>query len=354
MRTRYGYYSRNRALAKFLQAGDITNVHKVLPDLIQSARHVYTDIPTTLPDHAASYNGQYLNGLAHWRTQNLPALLRKTDTLTLHPLRKTMNELRVRKSESEVANMLRAGKASGRALTLAMQRQFAGEAALQAYLEYQILQEGCEGMAYVPVVASGTNALSIHYVRNDELFPDDADNFVLVDAGGQYGGYITDITRTWPTRSGNKFSQAQKDLYSAVLEPQKRLVSKCSADANLSLDDLHHEAETSLRSNLKALGFDVSGDAMRILFPHHISHHIGLDVHDAPGFSRRVRLEPGMCVTIEPGVYVPDSDRWPKWYRGMGIRIEDSICVQQQQPLVLTTEAVKEVSPFNSFFIAKC
>lgn len=260
-----------------------------------------------------------------------------------------MNELRVKKSEAEVANMLHAGKASGRAFTKTMRQHFTKEADLQAYLEYQIYREGCEDMAYVPVIAGGKNALSIHYVRNDDMLPGsdsrngDESSFVLVDAGGQYGGYITDITRTWPTGPDSKFSKAQQDLYSAVLEPQKKLVAKCYAGANLSLDDLHHEAETSLRHNLKGLGFDVSGDAMGILFPHHVSHHIGLDVHDAPGFSRKVRLEPGMCITIEPGVYVSESDRWPKWFRGMGIRIEDSICVQQHEPLVLTTEAIKEV-----------
>jgi intermediate cleaving peptidase 55 len=79
------------------------------------------------------------------------------------------------------------------------------------------------------------------------------------------------------------------------------------------------------------------------LFPHHLGHYIGLDVHDSPGYSRKDNLKTGQCITIEPGIYVPNDERWPEHFRGIGIRIEDSICIQEETPLILTTEAVKEV-----------
>ena len=102
---------------------------------------------------------------------------------------------------------------------------------------------------------------------------------------------------------------------------------------------------------------------MGILFPHHLGHYVGLDVHDCPGYSRGYNLKAGQCITVEPyvmtqatfsfvlvfklippsGIYVPDSDRWPEKFRGIGIRIEDSVCVGDDSPIVLTTEAVKEV-----------
>lgn len=99
---------------------------------------------------------------------------------------------------------------------------------------------------------------------------------------------------------------------------------------------------------------------MGILFPHHLGHYVGLDVHDCPGYSRSHGLKAGQCVTVEPydnttpprliasntfssGVYVPDSDRWPERFRGIGIRVEDSVCVGDDHPIVLTPEAVKEV-----------
>ena len=93
----------------------------------------------------------------------------------------------------------------------------------------------------------------------------------------------------------------------------------------MTLDKIHQVTEHGLKEALKQLGFDTSGDAMDVLFPHHVGHYIGLDVHDCPGYSRSVPL------------------RWPKHFRGIGIRIEDSVCVQDDSPLVLTTEAVKEV-----------
>ena len=111
----------------------------------------------------------------------------------------------------------------------------------------------------------------------------------------------------------------------------------------MTLDKLHQITEHGLNEALKQLGFDMTGDALDILFPHHVGHYIGLDVHDCSGYPRSVPLKAGHCVTVEPGIYVPDDKRWPEHFRGIGIRIEDSVCVQDDSPLVLTTEAVKEV-----------
>jgi intermediate cleaving peptidase 55 len=142
-----------------------------------------------------------------------------------------------------------------------------------------------------------------------------------------------------------RFAPAQRDLYEAVLRVQRTCVSLCRASSGLSLDRIHGVAEEALRDQLTALGFDlgVGGGRLSDLFPHHLSHYVGLDVHDVPGYPRGVPLQTGHCVTVEPGVYVPDDDRWPAHFRGLAIRIEDSVCVMEDDPLILTTEAVKEV-----------
>jgi intermediate cleaving peptidase 55 len=254
-------------------------------------------------------------------------------------LRPLVNELRVIKSAAEIKNMQMAGKLSGKAFTEAMGQQFHLEKDLHAYLDYRFKLLGCEASAYVPVVGAGKNALSIHYVsNNDQMRKDD---MVLVDAGGQYGGYITDITRTWPVIG--KFSAAQKDLYEAILRVQRSSIALCRESSNLTLDKLHTITSNGLKEQLQQLGFDMSGDAIETLFPHHVGHYIGLDVHDCPGYPRNKILQAGHCITIEPGIYVPQDERWPVHFRGTGIRIEDSVCVQDDSPLVLTTEAVKEV-----------
>ncbi|KAL1954190.1 hypothetical protein VTO42DRAFT_1546 [Malbranchea cinnamomea] len=240
--------------------------------------------------------------------------------------------------------MRKAGQASGRAFTAAMSRGFATEKDLYAFLEYQFKTNGCDSSAFVPVVAGGQNALSIHYVRNNDVLRDG--ELVLVDGGGEYGNYISDITRTWPING--KFTDPQRDLYNAVLKVQRTCVSLCCESANLSLDDLHRIAERGLREQLRLLGFDTSGDAVLTLFPHHLGHFIGLDVHDCVGYPRRHKLQKGQCITIEPGIYVPDDDRWPAQFRGIGIRIEDSVCVGDDNPIILTTEAVKEIDDIEA------
>ena len=254
-------------------------------------------------------------------------------------LRPIMNDLRVFKSPAEVQIMRKAGQASGRAFTEAMRHHWTNEKDLDAFIEYQIKAQGCETLAYEPVVAGGLNGHSIHYVRNNDLLHDG--DLVMVDAGGTCGGYITDITRVWPVNA--KFSDPQRELYEAVLRVQRTCIALCRESAQMSLDKLHGVAERDLRDSLEQLGFDMSGNAIETLFPHHLGHYIGLEVHDSVGQSRKAILRAGQCVTVEPAVYVPFDDRWPKHFHGMGIRIEDSACVMDDSPYVFTTEAVKEV-----------
>ena len=229
-----------------------------------------------------------------------------------------------------------------------MSQKFPSEAALAAHITHQFHLSGLEAAAYIPVVAGGPRGSIIHYTANNHLLQ--PHELVLVDAGGEYGGYITDITRTWPV--SGRFSPPQRDLYSAVLAVQWHCISLCRANADVSLDGLHHIAESHLADSLSQLGFNMSGGnntkAINTLFPHHLGHYIGLDVHDTPGLSRKENLRTGQCVTIEPGIYVPDEEGWPDAFRGLGVRIEDSVCVEEEGPVVLSVEAVKEVDDIEA------
>lgn len=306
------------------EASDIGRLDRGLAEALKGVKKVYTDAELT----------KY--GVPTKLGNSLRAAAPGASTAPLRPI---INSFRAIKSPAEIACMRRAGRGSGRAITNAMRHHWKSEKDLGAFLEYEYHKAGLEGSAYIPVIAGGQKALLIHYVLNNGLLNDD--EFVLVDAGGEYGTYISDITRTWPI--SGKFSQPQRDLYEAVLAAQRSSVSLCRASAGVTLDKLHSITETSLRNQLQQLGFDLSGDAMNVLFPHHVGHYIGLDVHDIPGYTRGVTLQEGHCITIEPGIYVPDNDRWPKAFRGLGIRIEDSVAVGEDSPLILTTEAVKEV-----------
>lgn len=311
------------------EAGDIGRVEGLLADALKGVKKIFTDADLTKYGVPTKF-GNLVRSAA--------------PNATTAPLKSHVNVLRAVKSPAEIANMRRAGQASGRALTEAMRRPWKYEKELAAFLEYQYQMSGLDGQAYIPVVAGGPKALLIHYVLNNGTLNDS--EFVLVDAGGEYGTYITDITRTWPV--SGKFTQAQKDLYNAVLRAQRSSVSLCRASANVTLDKLHQITENALSDQLQQLGFTLNGDAMGVLFPHHVGHYIGLDVHDVPGYPRNVILKEGHCITIEPGIYVPDDERWPKAFRGLGIRIEDSVCVDDDSPLILTTEAVKEVDDIEA------
>ncbi|KAK2740500.1 hypothetical protein FQN55_008843 [Onygenales sp. PD_40] len=320
-------------------SGDMADISRNPPSILSDASVIYTDLKMTDPSRSSL--SRFFSALKG----GSGTLEKVVASHRLKPLRPVLNELRIFKSDGEISNMRKAGQASGRAFTESMRKTFTKEKDIHAFLEYQFKANGCDGPAFVPVVAGGQNALSIHYVRNDDVLRNE--DLVLVDGGGEYGGYISDITRTWPV--SGKFSPAQRDLYSAILSVQRTCVSLCRESAGLSLDMLHGIAEKGLREQLQALGFDVSGNAMTTLFPHHLGHYIGLDVHDCPGYPRTHELEKGQCITIEPsGIYVPDDERWPKQFRGIGIRIEDSVCIGEDNPLILTTEAVKEIDDIEA------
>ncbi|OHF00276.1 metallopeptidase family M24 [Colletotrichum orchidophilum] len=316
------------------KAEDIAKIDRCLPEILKGASRVYTDIQ--LPTRQGGENQGKLANLMNSDKSWLPSVR--------IPLSPVINQLRAIKSPAEIANMRLAGKISGRVITDAMRRSWTKEKDLHAFLDYRFTADGCDGPAYVPVVAGGQNGLCIHYVVNNNVMHEG--EMVLVDAGGEYGTYITDISRTWPVNG--KFTPAQKDLYEAVLTVQRSSVALCRENAYLSLDEIHEHTSAGLLEQLKSLGFDITSRDVDVLFPHHVGHYVGLDVHDVPGYGRRTPLKKGHCVTIEPGIYVPDTDRWPDHFRGMGVRIEDSICVDEESPYILTTEAVKEVADIEA------
>ncbi|KAI6792246.1 peptidase M24 [Hortaea werneckii] len=314
------------------EAGDINNIASVLPDIIQGAKQVYTDIGYGPRKNAFQ---RFMEG-GEPKVDGLAKLLQNASVKQLRPL---MNELRVNKSEAELDCMRFAGAISGAVFTEAMRRtpSYTTEKQLWADLAYGFKSQGLDTEAYVPVIAGGQNALSIHYVRNDDRLHEG--DMVLVDAGGEYGGYITDITRTWPVN--DRFSKPQRDMYDMLLKVQQSCISLCREDADMTLDSLHRIAEQNLRSGLQDLGFDLRKNGLDVLFPHHVGHYIGLDVHDAPGHPRTDKLKENQCITIEPGVYVPDDERWPKHFRGMGMRTEDSVRIGKEKVEVLTDTAAK-------------
>jgi len=202
------------------------------------------------------------------------------------------------------------------------------------------MRRGAARLAYPPVVASGVSNLILHYIQNDSvLCPGD---LILMDAGGEYNNYASDLTRTWPVNG--KFTEAQLAVYNIVLETQQKCIQACVPDGKISLKILQGNSMRLLAQGLMKLGLlkSLNFEELKQFYPHSIGHYLGMDTHDVPTCKTDIPLQSGMIVTVEPGLYIPVSDTIPKEFRGIGIRIEDDIYVSENAPEVLTREAPKE------------
>ncbi|WP_043531328.1 Xaa-Pro aminopeptidase [Litchfieldella xinjiangensis] len=265
-----------------------------------------------------------------------------------------MHEQRLIKSEAELALMRHAAEVSARAHCRAMQATQVGlsEYHLQAELEHEFIWHGGSGPAYATIVGSGANACVLHYIENRDPLRDG--ELVLIDAGAEFDLYAGDITRTFPVNG--RFSDAQRALYEVVLAAQERAVAAVTPGATLT--EIHDGVVRDLTRGLLELGL-LEGDLetcieegrYRRFYLHSTSHWLGLDVHDVGDY--RVAgaprgLTPGMVVTVEPGLYVPDEDDIPAAWRGVGIRIEDDVVVTPTGNEVLTQGVPKRIEDIQA------
>ena len=268
-------------------------------------------------------------------------------------------ELRLRKSAEEVAMMRHAAEISARAHIAAMKLPSQGlnERHLQAVVEGGFVYGGGDGWAYPSIVGSGVNATILHYTVNNQ--PCNLGDVVLIDAGTEYQGYASDITRSWPV--GGRFSEAQRELYTIVLDAQKAAIDACRVGQPYNAP--HETARRVLAEGLISIGvinqsvdeaLDLETGELRWWYMHNTGHWLGLDVHDVgiyrPKGEPRL-LEAGMVLTVEPGLYFgawrPDVSCPPK-YADIGIRIEDDVLVTEDGPVVLSDACPKELDEIEA------
>ncbi|MDV6318383.1 Xaa-Pro aminopeptidase [Chromohalobacter sp. HP20-39] len=260
-----------------------------------------------------------------------------------------IHERRLIKSDAELDLMRHAARISAQAHRRAMQNVSPGllEYQLQAELEHEFVWHGARAPAYATIVGGGENACVLHYIENTAALRDG--DLVLIDAGGEFDLYAGDITRTFPVNG--RFTSAQRELYEVVLEAQCRAVAAVAPDTTLRA--IHDGVVRDLTAGLIRLGLlegtleaRITDDSYRRFFLHATSHWLGLDVHDVGTYrldgEPRV-LAPGMVLTVEPGLYIPNVEDIPEVYRGMGIRIEDDVAVTATGHEVLTADVPKEV-----------
>lgn len=265
--------------------------------------------------------------------------------------RAIIHEMRLFKEPAELDAMRRAIAISNEAHRCAMRqaRGGMGEWAVEALIDYTFRVNGASGPAYPSIVASGPNATVLHYINNDREMK--RGEMLLIDAGSEYGLYASDITRTFPINS--RLSSVQRDLYQLVLDSQ--LAGIEAARPGATIDEVHEAALRVLAEGMCALKL-LAGPAEEALksgsyrryYMHRTSHWLGLDVHDVGNYraeGKPRKLEPGMVLTVEPGLYVPpDDDQAPAEMRGIGIRIEDDVLVTPSGNEVLSAAIPKRIA----------
>jgi Xaa-Pro aminopeptidase len=272
-------------------------------------------------------------------------------------------EMRLHKDADELGFMKKAGDIAAGAHIAAMRACKPGmnEAQIEAIIEHHFKMKGADGVAYNSIVGGGDNATILHYVENNAPLKDG--DLLLVDAGCNYQGYASDITRTFPING--KFSKAQREVYDVVLEVQYECIKATVKGTTIKQrQELSIELLTEgmkklglLKGNTKTL---IKNQSYMKYYMHGVGHYLGMDVHDAgryftdQGAKRSRPFAPGMVLTVEPGLYIPPDDKSaPAKYRGIGIRIEDDVFVTETGNINLTARVPKEAGEIEDVMNGK-
>lgn len=332
------------------QSFPISDFDEKLPEILDGPKVLYY----AFGNGGGEFDQKLIRQLAQMRELNRRPL---EPPQTIIDPTSILHEMRVFKSADEIEIMQRAADIAAEAHVAAMKAVKPGmkEYEIEALIESIFRQKGASGPSYTSIIGSGSNATILHYIDNTGTLRDR--DLLLIDAGCEYKGYASDITRTFPING--KFSAAQRDIYDLVLETQMSCIDMVRP--GVRLEDLKTHSIEMLTEGLVRCGL-LKGDPKKLIeekkylqfYMHNLGHFLGIDVHDAGryyfnGESRPA--EPGMVMTIEPGLYIsPDTTNIPEEfnqdvpekYLGIGVRIEDDVLVTENGARVLTHKVPKD------------
>ncbi len=325
----------------------IDDLNDILPGMLENKSKVFYPMGRN-----SDLDHQILEWINNIRKQSRNGVNAPGELVSLEHI---VHEMRLFKSAAEMRLMRRAAQVSARAHVRAMQNCKPGmyEYQVEAEIIHEFNQDGLRAVAYPSIVAGGKNACVLHYIKNkDKLKKGD---LLLIDAGVECDHYAADITRTFPV--SGQFSEPQKQLYQLVLDAQAAAIEQ--VQPGLPWNKAHDASVEVLTRGLVNLGL-LKGRVSKLIkdekykrfYMHRIGHWLGMDVHDVGDYKLDEQwrlLEPGMVLTIEPGLYVPaDCDSVdPKW-RGIGIRIEDDVLVTRDGHEILTDGVPKAIDDIES------
>jgi Xaa-Pro aminopeptidase len=327
------------------QANDafpIDDMDDILPGMLENKHKVFYPMGRD-PD----FDHHLLDWINHIRGQSRSGIIAPGELVSLEHI---LHEMRLFKSSEEIKLMRRAAEVSAQAHVKAMQTCKAGlyEYQIEAELVSHFMNEGLRHVAYPSIVAGGKNACVLHYTENSDKLKNG--DLLLIDAGAECDHYAADITRTFPV--SGRFSEPQKQLYQLVLDAQAAAIEEIKPGTPWhKAHDASVEVLTKGLINLGLLQGKVKGlikkEKFKQFYMHRIGHWLGMDVHDVGDYKVDQKwrlLEPGMVLTVEPGLYIPaDCKTVDEKWRGIGIRIEDDLLVTKQGYEILTRSAPKTI-----------
>ena len=289
------------------------------------------------------------------------ARMRSLNRKPIHPPRTIIDpativhEMRVLKSAEEIELMQRAADIAAEAHVEAMKAVRPGmkEFEIEALIEHIFRRQGASGPSYTSIVGAGANATVLHYISNNGELRDG--ELLLVDAGAEYKGYASDITRTFPING--HYTKAQREIYNLVLETQMSCVEMVRPGT--THDELKSHSIEMLTEGMVRLGL-LQGEPKELIkekkyeqfYMHGLGHMLGIDVHDVGVYyydKESRALEPGVVMTVEPGLYIsPDTKDIPKQYLGIGVHIEDDVLCTANGPRVLTSKVPKQADEIEA------
>ncbi len=289
------------------------------------------------------------------------ARMRALNRKPIHPPRTIIDpativhELRVIKSDEEIELMQRAADIAAEAHVEAMKavRPGMNEFEIEAMIEHYFRRHGASGPSYTSIVGGGPNATVLHYISNDGELRDG--ELLLIDAGAEYKGYASDITRTFPING--RYTKAQREIYDLVLEAQLACVEMVRPGT--THDQLKNHSIEILTEGMVRLGL-LKGEPKELInekkheqfYMHGLGHMLGIDVHDVGVYyygKESRALEAGVVMTVEPGLYIsPTTKDIPEQYLGIGVRIEDDVLCTSNGPRVLTNKVPKNADEIEA------
>ncbi len=325
----------------------ITDIDEILPGLMEGREKVYYAMGCN-----SNFDQQVLGWLNQLKKQQRSGVHAPGEIIALDHL---LHEMRLYKSAAEIRSIRKAALISVEAHKRAMRfvRPGIKEYQVEAEIIHTFMQNGAHSAAYPSIVGSGRNSCILHYIKNSATLK--KDDLLLIDAGAEYDYYAADITRTFPV--SGRFSRAQRRLYQIVLNAQYAAIKQVRPGSHWNQP--HEAAVKVITEGLVELGLLkgrvttlIKSGAYKKFYMHRTGHWLGMDVHDVGEYKEGNvwrTLEPGMVLTIEPGLYIPaGAKKVDKRWWNIGIRIEDDVLVTKDGCDVLSDDIVKEIDDIEA------